>query len=59
MDAEWLLNWYWYSIGIQIYSRWLFYRTNWMPNMIIMAQGLNSTGTNNLTRLVAQCAFVL
>ena len=29
-----------------------------MPSMI-MAQGLDSTGTNNLTRLVAQCACVL
>ena len=29
-----------------------------MPNMI-MAQGLDSTGTNDLTCLVAQCAHVL
>ena len=40
------------------YSRWHFHWINWMPNMI-MAQGLDSTGTNNLTRLVAQCAHVL
>ena len=40
------------------YSRWHFYWTDWMPNTI-MAQGLDSTGTNNLTRLVAQCAHVL
>ena len=40
------------------YSRQHFHWTNWMPNMI-MAQGLNSTGTNNLTRLVAQCTRVL
>ena len=29
-----------------------------MPNTI-MAQDLDSTGTNNLTHLVAQCAHVL
>ena len=40
------------------YSRWHFHRTNRMPNTI-MAQGLGITGTNNLTRLVAQCARVL
>ena len=40
------------------YYRWHFHRTNWMPNTI-MAHGLDSTGTNNLTRLVAQCTHVL
>ena len=40
------------------YSRWCFHRTNWMPSAI-MAQGLDSTGTNYLTRLVAQCTHVL
>ena len=39
-------------------SRWHFYQTNCMPNTI-MTQGLDSTGTNNLTRLVAQCVCVL
>ena len=38
--------------------RWHFHWTNWMPSTI-MAQGLDSTGTNDLTRLVAQCACVL
>ena len=40
------------------YFRWHFYWTNWMPNMIT-AQGLDSTGINNLTHLVAQCTRVL
>ena len=40
------------------YSRWHFHRINWMTNTI-MAQGLDSTGTNNLTCLVAQCTHVL
>ena len=40
------------------YSTWHFHRTNWMPNTI-MAQGLDSTGTNDLTCLVAQCARVI
>ena len=35
------------------HSRWRFHQTSWMPNMI-KAQGLGSTGTNNLTCLVAQ-----
>ena len=40
------------------YCRWHFHRTNWMPNTI-MAQGLDSTGSNNLTCLVVQWARVI
>ena len=40
------------------YSRWNFHQTNWIPNTT-MAQGLDSTSTNNLTCLEAQCARVL
>ena len=36
------------------FYRWHLYWTNWMPNTII-AQGLDSIDTNNLTHLVAQC----
>ena len=38
-------------------TRWHFHRTNCMPNIIM--KGLDSTGTNNLTYLAAQCTRVL
>ena len=50
------MSWFTYPYSNPLWM--IFYWTNWMPNTI-MAQGLDITGNNNLTRLVTQCAHVI